>query len=77
MNELKFDVRKLPPRMKNLCQPMNISVNQSFKAFFGDCWIEYQVNLKETDRTKKGNIQALMREEKIKWISQAWEKVTA
>ncbi len=48
--------------MTNLCQPMDISVNQSFKAFFGDCWIEYQMNLKETDRTKKGNFQAPMRE---------------
>ena len=55
---------------------MDISVNAPFKTYYADLWDEYQYNLESKQLTPMGNFKAPTREEKLSWVSGAWDKIS-
>lgn len=75
--ELRIDVKRLPSNTSAYLQPLDLTVNASFKRFYAESWDEYQFGLDLKPLTKKGqNYKPPEKEDKVLWISQAWEKIS-
>ena len=67
---------KFPAECTKFLQPMDLSVNRSLKNFYSHKWEKYISSLSQKNLTKSGYFQAPTREDKVAWISWAWENVT-
>ena len=75
--EFRIDVKKLPPNTTAYLQPLDLTVNAPFKRFYAEKWDEYQFHLDSKPLTKGAqNFPAPSKENKVQWISKAWESVT-
>ena len=73
---LRFDILKFPAECTKFLQPMDLSVNRSLKNFYSHKWESYISSLSQKNLTKSGYFQAPTREDRVAWISWAWENVT-
>lgn len=76
LRTLRIDVKTLPPNTTCYLQPMDLSVNAPFKQYYNDQWDEYQMEVDSRPLTPAGNFKAPTKEDKISWISAAWEKIS-
>ena len=73
----RFDILKFPANTTKYLQPMDLAVNRSMKSFYSQKWEDFIASRTDQDLTKAGNYKGPSREERISWISYAWNQVTS
>ena len=77
LNDLRIDVKPLPSNTTPYLQPLDLSVNGPFKSYYADYWDDFQLKLDSRPLTDKAqNYKAPPKEDKIEWISKAWEQIS-
>lgn len=69
INKCGFDIWILPPNTTSQLQPLDLSVNKSFKRHYSILWDEW-IDKKSAEDTSKPSKDRI-----IEWVGKAWEKV--
>jgi hypothetical protein len=70
LNECQFDLWFIPAYTTSFLQPLDISVNKSFKTYYRHLWDEWM-----DKQTPDSNIKP-SKDRVIEWTSKAWDAVT-
>ena len=65
----------IPGGMSGQFQPLDVGVNKPFKDFYHQEFHRWPKTLKDSDKTKKGNIWNPTCQEVTDFVSRAWEKI--
>lgn len=65
----------IPGGLTKILQPLDISVNKSFKSKVRKMWEKWMINGYH-EYTKKGNMKKASYEEVCKWIVESWNEIT-
>ncbi|KAK6009514.1 hypothetical protein OSTOST_25549 [Ostertagia ostertagi] len=72
-----FRMIMIPGGLTKLLQPLDISVNNSFKSNLRRCWEDWMIEEERHNYTKSGKRQRPSYEEICAWIATSWDHVTS
>ena len=79
ITSLRVDVETFPSNATKYLQPMDLSVNRPFKCYYSQRWEDYISSLSDDNPAHltpiAGNYAAPSKEQRVQWISWAWEQV--
>ncbi|PIO70790.1 DDE superfamily endonuclease [Teladorsagia circumcincta] len=67
----------IPGGLTKLLQPLDISVNKSFKSNLRRCWEDWMIEEERHTYTRSGKRQRPSYEEICDWIATSWDQVTS
>jgi hypothetical protein len=76
MNDRKIDYQFFPPNTTPLLQPLDHSLNASFKRKYEEKWNKWYRNESHLHTTPKGNRQKASNETLAAWVAAAWDSIT-
>ena len=70
-----LDVSYIPGGCTPLVQPMDVSVNKPFKGYIKEQWTQWMAAADTRDKTPRGNLKALTRQDVISLVATAWNLI--